>query len=121
MRSLTLVLTITAVIFFVWQFLGKKGDKSHVLRGISIGILSILVVLVNTISISNRGYVWDTSFVVHTILGSIFFISLTITCIVGYLTTKRKGIKTWHRLCANTTAFFFFLTLLASVFVRLAR
>ncbi len=122
MRILVLALTLLAVALFIWQFLGVKGKRAHVARGMAIGLLSILIVVINTVSVSTkRGLTWDAVFIIHTILGSVFFSGLLITCALGFLTMRQEVPKSWHRLSANITGIFFFLTLIAAAAIRFFR
>ena len=126
-RLLVFGLTGLAVVLFIIQFFSKKGTRAHITRGVLVSILSLTVVIINTLDISlKRGLTWDLPFIVHTVLGTLFFISLWITSLVGYflgsndVVLKTKKIKI-HRFTANITAVLFFLTLVASGFIRLIR
>jgi len=122
LRLIVFGLTGLAVVLFIAQFFGKKGTKNHITRGILVGVLSLVVVVINTLDISiKRGLVWDTAFIIHTVLGSLFFISLGATSVMGYLLKNDKSYLRTHRFLANATAGFLFLTLCGAVLIRLFR
>ena len=122
MRTIVFGLTLLAVILFVIQFFGKKGTRGHVMRGILVGVFSLVVVVINTWDISlKRGLTWDVPFLAHTIPGTGFFISLGITALLGYLLRHNPSLKNRHRIWANITGSLLFLTLAAAVLIRFFR
>ncbi len=122
MRLFVFGLTGLVVIALLWQFFEKKGTNPHVIRGVFIGLGSILVVIVNTFDVSRtRGLNWDTYFIIHVAFGTYFFVSLLLTCILGLLTKYRNINKFWHRFGAINTAFALTLTLLVAVATRIFR
>ena len=122
MRILVFGLTGVAVILFLAQFFGKKGTRGHIVRGMLVAFLSLAVVVINTFDISlKRGLIWDVPFLTHTILGTLFFVSLGITSVIGYLLQNNKALIRKHGIMAKITGVFLFLTLFAAVFIRLFR
>ena len=122
MRILVFTLTGLAVILFVKQYFGQKGTTNHIIRGFLVGLLSLAVVIINTVDISlKRGLVWDLPFLTHTIIGTLFFISLILTSVAGYLVKKKLGFVKNHKIMVNISAVFLFLTLFAAGLIRLFR
>jgi len=122
MRFLVITLTILTVLLFIRQFFGSKGTKSHIVRGVLIGILSVTGVIINTIFVSlQRGLVWDIAFITHIALGAGFFLGLIVTCILGWQTMHKRELRVWHRLSAHMTRVFLFLTLSAAALIPLVR
>jgi len=118
MRLVVLFLTISLVLSFILQWLRPKGTRAHIARGIWMIISTILIVLINTVSIEIR---WDTPFILHTSLGSIGFLLLLGTCVYGSKTLKDKEYKIFHKNLAYAAALFFILSLLAAVTIRFLR
>ena len=122
MRILVFGLTLLAVVLFIAQFFGQKGTRNHILRGILVGILSLTVVVINTVEISlKRGLIWDDAFIIHTLLGSLFFLGLVATSVAGYLVKNKRMNSLIHKRISLLTGFFLFLTLSAAVLLRFAR
>lgn len=121
MKVLVFGLTALVVILFIWQYQAVKGDWSHRSRGLLIGFCSVLVVALNTISIHKRGYIWDTAFITHTVLGSGFFVGLVLTSVLGWLTWLHKVPTSWHRYSSSVTGVFLFFTLVAAILVHFVR
>lgn len=124
MRLLVFSLTGLAVILLAAQFFGKKETREHKIRGILVNILTIAVVIINTWDISMKnGLTWDFSFIIHTVVGGLFFISLAATSVTGYLLGKNKTeLKiVIHNILATITAMYLFLTLFTILLIRFFR
>ena len=122
MRILVLVLISLVVVLFVSQFFGKKGTWVHIIKGILMSILSLVIVVINTVEISLKsGLIWDTAFIIHTVVGGLFFISLVATSIAGYRVKKGKLDSLTHYSLATVVGIFLFLTLFTAVLIRFIR
>ncbi|MBI5732778.1 hypothetical protein HY967_02335 [Candidatus Jorgensenbacteria bacterium] len=122
LRFIVLGLTVGAATCLLWNLFGQKGTFSHIVRGICVGVFSIIVVVINTIYIgASRGIVWDASFTTHTILGFWFFLGIIITCITGFQVFLRNLPTRFHRISAYLTAFFLAFTLLVAFLIPTLR
>jgi hypothetical protein len=124
LRLLVFSLTGLAVFLCISQFTGSKGTRAHIAKGIMVGIVSLVVITINTVDISlRRGLSWDLPFIIHTFIGTLFFLSLIATCIFGFL-SRGKGrfaYKPVHQLLATMTGTYLSLALLAAIIIRFFR
>ena len=111
--GLTGFLTLIAVVFFLRQFFRKKGNFYHIGRGYLILIITLAVVIINTVSIPKL--VWDLPFIIHTSFGLAFFWLLSLTIITGIRTHKEPNPdnRRIHGLFARFTGIFLTLSILA--------
>src|SRR3989344_8292703 len=102
------ILTMLIISFFFLQFGAEKGTRAHIIRGGAIPALTIIVILLNTISIGRTsGLRWDGPFLTHFLLGVVGLICLVITVISGIFLSVRPNSKVLHRASAIMTAVFF--------------
>jgi geranylgeranyl pyrophosphate synthase len=93
-------------------FISRKGSYWHIFAGKTAMLFGVLILLLITI----RGYTKETSmtalYVIHLIIGFIFFFSLFMTGFTGYKLRKKKAsYKKFHSRYAKAT----FISLLCSV------
>ena len=111
--GLTSWVTLIAIALFTWQFLGKKGHLYHISRGFLVLLLTLAVVIINTVSIPKL--TWDLAFILHTSLGLVFFWMCFMAILSGWRMLKNPtpANKKLHRLFANSTGVFLLLSILA--------
>lgn len=118
--ALTMWLTIATGLLLFWQFYGKKGTYWHIFRWFLIFVFSAAVVIINTLNTPTSSEIWNNvAFVFHIIFGSLFFVGLVITPVIGWKFRRNPELRPWKRLSAYSTLIFWILSMVAAVLIPL--
>lgn len=115
MRILVIAMAVSVVVLVLWQFLAKKGDWAHVIRYVVICLLSVAIVVLNTIYLPVK---WDRAFLFHIAVGSVYFSGLIAIGISGWLLKRQRIYRRAHRWLVGLTVFFLLLTSLVPRLLR---
>ena len=121
MGRIAIIFTAIVGLLVVWQFLARKGTKSHIKRGLLILVLSIPPAVLNTLSrfSRNENILDHPAVLVHIVLGSIFYLAVFCTIITGVhlLRTGRRSKN--HKMSAYSIIVLFLIMFLIPIIMRM--
>lgn len=126
-RIIVLMLTAIAVSLYVSMFVGRKGTPGHLARGLSMLVLIVSVIGINTTTLQVK---WDAAWLAHLAFGSIFLAFLAAIMATGgllyywnrsYGSLEFNRVRQIHGRLARMSAGFLGLSLAATLVMRLLR